>query len=255
MADPASPATADSDTRLHNIGFDLSYACAERSAIRWEYSLGANIHVASRPKGFYFDPNYDRHCQQLSTKAYGSKTGYDRGHLVASEHMTNSVEARHQAHYMTNIAPQISSFNKCQWAKTEAIEACFRTLPGGVRTWGGVKYNETDNDIFVDEWGIRTPDYWWKVVVAKDTATGQDKAIAWFFPNRPNLGHLDKYLVTVAEIETQMNDNLGPVPVSDALKSIVSPTSWVMPPTCHHVLNGNSDRDDVTNGHGPTADV
>ncbi|ETV69209.1 hypothetical protein H257_15037 [Aphanomyces astaci] len=235
--------------KLQYIGFDLDYACGERSALRWEYTLGPNVHVAPRPKGFYFDPSYDRHCQKLSTKAYGSKSGYDRGHLVASEHMANSVEARHQAHYMTNITPQISSFNKGQWEKTEAIEACYRTLPGGIRTWGGVKYNESDNDIFVDGWGIQTPDYWWKVVVATDSGT--DKVIAWWFPNRPNLGPLDKYLVTVHDIEAQVNDNIGSIPIPEALKSVVNPTSWTIPASCHHYTSDDDD-DDV---QGPVADL
>ncbi len=54
----------------------------------------------------------------------GSNTfgwGYSRGHLVASADRLFSREANEQTFYMSNISPQINSFNAPYWSKLETI--------------------------------------------------------------------------------------------------------------------------------------
>ncbi|KAF0686647.1 hypothetical protein As57867_003007, partial [Aphanomyces stellatus] len=111
-------------------------------------------------------------------------------------------------------------------------------------TFGGLKYNETDNDDFVAGWGIKTPDYWWKVVLGKDDA-GKDQVIAWLFPNRENLGPLDDYLTSVAAIESQLIDGLGAIAVPEALKSVVADGSWEIPSGCGRGRMAEEADDDV----------
>ncbi|KAF0686646.1 Aste57867_21570 [Aphanomyces stellatus] len=219
-------------TKLYYEGYELTYSCAERSAIRWYYTLAEDFNRAGRPASFFLDPNYSKECQQKSTKAYGAKSGYDRGHLVASSHMRNSENERHESHYMTNIAPQISSFNQGQYVKTESLEACFRTMHGGTRTFGGLKYNETDNDDFEGEWGIKTPDYWWKVVVAVDDDGNDADVIAWWFPNRKGLTAVEDYITSIEFIESQLEDGLGGLDVADELKGVVADGMWKIPSGC-----------------------
>ncbi|KAF0693033.1 Aste57867_15956 [Aphanomyces stellatus] len=141
--------------------------------------------------------------------------------------MTDSQDQRHQSHYMTNIAPQVSSFNQGIWSNTEDIETCYRDV-NRIYTWGGIIYtSDASNDLFVQSHGIRTPEFWWKVVLTKDATTGKDKVIAWYFPNADNLGKdLNQYMVTVHEIEAKLNDNNGPIPVPDSLKSTKPDTTW-----------------------------
>lgn len=47
--------------------------------------------------------------------------GYSRGHLVASYDRQYCYEANAQTFYMSNISPQISSFNSCYWARLEQL--------------------------------------------------------------------------------------------------------------------------------------
>lgn len=220
---------AKGDKTLTYTGYQLSYNCEAGAADRWTYSLGADEGSQKRPGGFNKDPNLPANCkQQKTTSAYGQ--GYDRGHLVASNHMDADAKTIRESHYMTNILPQVGSFNKGIWAKTEAIEDCYRDLHP-ITTYGGVVFSDPSNDIFVDGWGVATPDFWWKVVLTKDDS-GKDKIIAWYFPNEENLGNLDEYLTSVAEIESKLNDDLGPIPVPQKLKGIVAPKSWVLPKGC-----------------------
>ncbi|KDO26837.1 DNA/RNA non-specific endonuclease [Saprolegnia parasitica CBS 223.65] len=229
LALATAAAASANDKTLDYTGYQLSYDCASGAADRWTYSLDVDNGSAKRPSGFYDDPNLPTNCkQQKSTKAYGN--GYDRGHLVASNLMDTDEEMIHEAHYMTNILPQISSFNQGIWAKTEALEDCYRDLHP-ITTYGGVVFTDASNDIFVDKWGVKTPDFWWKVVLTKDDA-GNDKIISWYFPNKANLGKLDEYLTSVSAIEKKLNDGLGPIPVPLKLKAYVAPSSWALPSNC-----------------------
>jgi hypothetical protein len=61
----------------------------------------------------------------------------------------------------------------------------------------------------------------WRVIVAGK------KVFAWYFPNQENLGPLSSYAVTVKEIESQLNDGLGPIPIDESLKSQkMTPPDW-----------------------------
>ncbi|RHY17851.1 hypothetical protein DYB32_010462 [Aphanomyces invadans] len=216
---------------VHHDGYSLSYNCARRTADRWNFTLTTDKLNATRPSSFYVDPTIPKECHQFTTNSYASvRAGYDRGHLVASSMMTDNQEQRRQSHYMTNIVPQVSSFNQGIWVNTEDIEACYRNL-NRIWSWGGIVYTDEANDYFYESHGIRTPDFWWKVVLTKDES-GQDKIISWYFPNQENLGALDQYLVSVNDIEARLNDNLGGIPVPAAVKSFKATTSWAKPAGC-----------------------
>ncbi|KAF0732354.1 hypothetical protein Ae201684P_014661 [Aphanomyces euteiches] len=156
----------------------------------------------------------------------------DRGHLVASANMANTAEQRHESHYMTNIAPQVASFNRGIWEHTESIEAYYREL-NPLTTYGGLVYTDPSNDYFVTTHGIKTPDFWWKVIVTQDASTGEDMIISWYIPNQDNLDALESYLVSVNDIEAQLMDGLSPIPVASSLKSFQATDNWALPDGCN----------------------
>ncbi len=237
IATPA-PVLARKDISLTYKGFSLSYNCAERTADRWTYKLKYDQGIASRPKSFYMDENLPSNCgQQFTTASYGS--GYDRGkffyylllgHLVTSNHMDADDITIRESHYMTNVVPQISSFNQGIWQTTEAITDCYRDL-NPITVYGGVVYTDSSNDFFLSSHGIKTPDFMWKVLLTRD-ASGKDKIISWYLPNQEGLEPLDSYLVSVNDIEEQLIDGLGAIPVPDKLKSFKATSSWDIPSDC-----------------------
>jgi endonuclease G, mitochondrial len=203
--------------------FELDFHCESKAALRWMYTLTPEIDgTARRPSGFYHDPNYPRSCQQLTTRSYGS--GYDRGHLVTSSHMDMSSFDRRQAHYMTNILPQISNFNQGIWQKTELLTSCVRLLRP-ITVYGGVIFDDPSNDFFLKSHGVKTPDYWWKVLVTTNER-GDEEVISWLFPNKKDLFHLDSYLLAVKDIETRLNDELGNIPITEDLKTAKPGSRW-----------------------------
>jgi endonuclease G len=213
-------------------GFKLLYDCDLKSAIRFEYKLGTDTGNFSRPSTFNFDPNLSNNCaQQLSTNSYASVvSGWDRGHLVASNHMDDDAAYLLSANYMTNIVPQLSSFNQGLWKETENITECYRDL-APIQVIGGVIYSDAINDFFVSSHGIKTPDYFWKTLITTDS-NNQIATISWLFPNQSALANLNSYIVSIDELERRVGSDLVGLDLGSAIKMQKASKSWELPKNC-----------------------
>lgn len=218
---------------LDHGGFTLQYDCSAHTAMRYEYTLDVDTGSAARPSAFTLDPDLPAGCaQQTSTSSYASvMPGWDRGHLVTSNHMDASAALIARANHMSNIVPQVSTFNQGIWLDAENVAECHRDL-APVQVVGGVVYDDISNDHFVSSHGIRTPDWFWKVIVTTDTS-GATRAIAWFIPNRPMLNTLDSYLVSIEALEQRVGADrvgLGALPL--AVRQSKPASTWALPDGC-----------------------
>ena len=213
-------------------GFKLLYDCDLKSAIQFEYKLDRDTVNFSRPSTFNLDPNLSKNCgQQLTTNSYASVVnGWDRGHLVASNHMDYDVAYLLSANYMTNIVPQLAGFNQGLWKETENITECYRDL-SPVQVIGGVLYSDSSNDFFVLSHGIKTPDYFWKTLITTNS-TNQAETISWLFPNQNGLANLNSYIVSIEELERKVGADLIGLDLASAIKLQKAPKSWELPKNC-----------------------
>ena len=213
-------------------GFKLLYDCDLKSAIRFEYKLDKDTGNFSRPSTFTFDTNLSKNCgQQLSTNSYASVvSGWDRGHLVASNHMDYDSAYLLSANYMTNIVPQLSSFNQGLWKETENITECYRDL-ASVQVIGGVIYSDTSNDFFVSSHGIKSPDFFWKTLITTNS-TNQIETISWLFPNQNGLANLNSFIVSIDELERRVGSDLVGLDLESAIKLKKASKSWELPKNC-----------------------
>jgi len=233
-APPISAAQSETVKKNGNIleisypGFTVWLDCSKRGAVKFRYNAQHDTGDAKRYDQFFLDPNVPPECQQTSAEPYGHN--YDRGHQVPANHLDSSKEAIKATNSMPNILPQAKNMNRGAWLLTEEIIECYRDIDellvvGGV-IWGD---NPTD-DYFVQSHGVKVPDAYWKVVVR---GTGQDeRAIAWVVPNTQEATkkNLDKYLVTVDEIEKQTGEK---IPVADYAKHEKPGQSWTIPKGCN----------------------
>ena len=217
-------------------GFRLIYDCTDRTALHYRYTLQADTGSAARPSTFTFDPTLPAGClQQTSTASYESvHPGYDRGHLVMSNHMDSDSALIRRANYLSNIVPQVSGFNRGIWLEAETVAECYRDL-APVQVYGGVVHGDTasdTNDFYLSSHGIRTPEFLWKALITTDPATGAGKAIAWLIPNTTGLGALDRYIVSIAELEQRLGAASVRISASAALKAMKPQTTWALPSGC-----------------------
>ena len=213
-------------------GFGLLYDCDARSAIRFEYRLEKDTGNLVRPANYSFDPTLPEDCgQQTSTNSYASVvSGWDRGHLVASNHMDFDANYLLKANYMTNIIPQLASVNRGVWKETENITQCYREL-APINVSGGVVYDDTNNDFFVRSHRIKSPDFFWKTLTTTD-ASGHMQIISWLIPNHEGLEVLDAYIVTVDQIEKLIGADLVGSKIENELKYLKPAKSWALPKNC-----------------------
>jgi len=212
-------------------GFTVWLDCKQHGAIRFRYNAQRDTGNFPRSSTFRLDPAVPYECQPSSTNTFKttapSALTYERGHLVPANHMDYSELAIRQSNYMTNILPMAYQLNHGAWDSTEEIIECLRDTQellviGGV-IWGTIK----KNDHFVGSHNIKTPDKFWKVIIAGDGST-----IAWLMPNNASAtkANLDKFLITPAKLESQSKQKLPEVPKAWRKKKPL--TSWAIPGGC-----------------------
>ncbi|QNH12668.1 DNA/RNA non-specific endonuclease [Xanthomonas sp. SI] len=218
---------------LNKGGYTLTYDCTAHTATRYEYSLNADTGSAARPSDFNLDTTLPSGCGgQTSTKSYASvRSGYDRGHLVTSNHMDYNATYIVRANLMSNIVPQVSGFNQGIWVQAENVAECYRDIKP-VKVYGGVVFGDTSNDYFLSSHGIRTPEYFWKTIITTDPSTGAEKAISWIIPNETGLGSLDDYIVSIADLEELIGASNVAITASATVKNMLPNSTWALPSNC-----------------------
>jgi endonuclease G len=225
----ASAKTSDGILRLDYEGFTIWLDCNRRGAIKFRYNAQRDQGELKRHSRFYRDDAVPAACRQTSSGAYTHTTArYDRGHLVPANHLDDSETAIRQSNYMTNILPQAATMNRGAWQRTEEITECYRDIDellviGGV-IWG----NNPQDDYFVESHGVETPDAFWKLIIR-----GQDRVLAWIIPNLAQATNqrLDRYLVTVEELEKRTGETFPEVPAY--AKADKPERSWMIPIGCN----------------------
>lgn len=208
-------------------GFTVWVDCSKRGAVKFRYVAKADHGNLERLHSFSIDQNVPAKCQQTSTAPYTHQgVHYDRGHLVPANHMDHSATALRQSNLVTNILPQASDMNRGAWLRTEEIIECSRDQENLLVVGGVIWGNNKADDYFVKSHGVATPDAFWKVIKT------ESRVIAWIVPNTQEAtrGMLDTYIVSVAELERRIRENVSEV--SQAYKNIRAEKSWPIPAGC-----------------------
>ncbi len=134
---------------------------------------------------------------------------------------------------MTNILPQVAQMKRGAWLGTEELVECYRDV-GELRVTGGAIWGRNpDDDFFELTHGIKTPDYFYKVVVAPRGV------IAWLIANQPTAtrSRLDEYLISVTQLRTFLSererrrfDRL--VLITSVAARLHPPRTWPEPQNC-----------------------
>ncbi len=142
-----------------------------------------------------FKPDGKVRCGSATLIDYKG-SGYDRGHLCPAGAMKINQKAMDESFYMSNMSPQLPSFNRGKWKQLEAQ----------VRKW--VEKEDTlfvvTGPILSDSLGVigvnkvTIPASYYKVVYAPNK---EKKMIAFIMPNHKIENSIFEYVVTVDEVE------------------------------------------------------
>ncbi|SDP84244.1 DNA/RNA non-specific endonuclease [Desulforhopalus singaporensis] len=133
-----------------------------------------------------------------ATKADYRSSGFDRGHMCPAAVNNMSEEANRESFLMSNMSPQLPSFNRGIWADLEAwvrnqveIYGILYVVTGPV--FKGVLGAIGDNEVTI-------PGYFYKVLLRFDDS--KPRTIAFLLPHVGATGEIKDYVVPVNTIET-----------------------------------------------------
>jgi endonuclease G len=186
--------------------FSLSYANKYKDAEWVAYKLTDKMIIgqADRKNNFCFDSLVPGGT--MGKDDYPGKD-YDRGHLCPAEDMSFSQEATDTTFYMSNMAPQMGSFNRGIWKKLEMkvrgwvkkykelyiISGC--VLKNGLQRIGPKK-------------DISVPMEFYKIVLV-NTKTDK-KVIAFLLPHKKSNAALASFAVPVDSVEKRTGIDFFP---------------------------------------------
>jgi endonuclease G, mitochondrial len=135
------------------------------------------------------------------------KSGYDRGHLAPAADFSWSETAMDESFYMSNMSPQVPSFNRGIWKKLE----------DQVRTWALENQRVfivtgpiLEKDLpTIGKNNVAVPKYYYKVIL--DIDEPDIKGIAFIMPNSGSNETLAKYSVSIDSIEKLTSINFFPL--------------------------------------------
>ena len=120
-------------------------------------------------EGDPFQPDPDIPAGERNELSDFSRSGYQRGHLCASADRLFSMDANGQTFYLSNMSPQIGSFNSPNWSDLETQ----------VRNWG--RNNNFRDTLFVVKGGTIRDDQIIEYIGGKDPSSPTKVAVPKYY--------------------------------------------------------------------------
>ncbi len=184
------------------VNYSLEYDVDRRHA-RWVAFQFNNDNTGKRTRrtdAWDWDPDVPR---SFSTENFFRRSGYSRGHLVASHDRLASREANKQTFYYTNMSPQKQDHNAGIWAKQEKIVQSWGrnkrfcdvlyVAKGGTIRDGQIKSKRIKGKMVI-------PEYYFMAIVVKKENTYHGIAF-WTEHRKYNKTSLRKVSLSIDELE------------------------------------------------------
>ena len=210
---------------VNHIAYDLGYSEEHEQAAWVSYALtkeDVQTKVTKRTNNFRFDGLVLTGSAALSDY---KGSGYDRGHLAPAADMAWSNQAMSESFFLSNMSPQIPSFNRGIWKKLEKYVRSWAVANERLEIITGPVLR--DNLPTIGNNNVSVPSYFYKVIL--DYVGSEKKAIAFIIPNKKVSQGAMGFATTVdnVELETGLDffSNLGDLE-EDALERNVDIRLW-----------------------------
>ena len=206
--------------------YTLAYDSVHKHTTWVAYKLTLSMinATAKRQNNFRPDPLLKKSSAQNSDYA---KSGYDKGHLCPAGDMSFSTDAMSETFYLSNMAPQFPNFNRGEWKKLEEqVRNWLTTVDSNLYVFTGTIITDTTKTIGNNK--VAVPQYFFKIIY--DYTPNKQKMIAFIMPNQNCTEPLQKYVVTVDEIEKRTGINFFPnveVNLQEKLESKSEINLWI----------------------------
>lgn len=184
-----------------------------------------------------FQPDPDIPSQYRSELEDYRGTGYQRGHICASEDRICNQDVNGQTFYLSNMHPQIGGFNTGVWVNMENQVRRWNTKDQRDTLW--VCKGGTIGNVYIDNkeqsgvindsrMNIPVPKYFFMALVLKKN--GSYKGLAFWVEHKENSdSSLAKYVVSIDKLEEMTGIDFFcnlPDQVEKSVEAMNSPISW-----------------------------
>ncbi|HNW51837.1 MAG TPA: DNA/RNA non-specific endonuclease [Prolixibacteraceae bacterium] len=123
-------------------------------------------------------------------------SGTDRGHLCPAADMKLNTVSVSESFFMSNMSPQMPSFNRGIWSKLEAQVREWAKSEDTILVATGPVFKNDKGTIGANK--VTIPGYYYKVIY---DITGKKKMIAFLLENEASTKSLESFVVSVDSIE------------------------------------------------------
>ena len=124
-------------------------------------------------------------------------SGFSRGHLAPAGDMAFDQEAMQESFFMSNMSPQLSSFNGGIWNELENLARDWAYKNEKVYIVSGPILNNVDK--YIGKNKIAVPKSFYKIIL--DVESREQKAIAFLIPNEKSEKRLQEFAVSIDRLE------------------------------------------------------
>lgn len=158
-----------------------------------------------------------------------AKSGYDKGHLAPAGDMCWSTDAMRESFLMSNMAPQVPSFNRGVWNMLEKHLRNFAALGKPLFIYTGPIFKECSHTNGIGKSNVLVPSAFYKAVY--NETPNEESMIAFVIPNSSANAPLSVYAISIDSLEkmTGMDFfNTLPKKKQEELESKVELKSWLL---------------------------
>lgn len=213
-----TPADKDGIEKVHHTYFSYGYVEEWEQPAWVAYKLTSVMVKGTVSRTDNFREDYAVSTVSSFPGDY-SDSDYDRGHLCPAGDMTFSELAMSETFYMSNMSPQMPTFNRGIWKKLESL----------IREWA-IKENElyiVTGPIIQPGYSqigymnkVAVPQYYYKVILRYEKKN--KKAIGLILPNEGSQQPLSTFAVSVDSVESMTGLDFFPNLPDDEEKEIES---------------------------------
>ncbi len=219
------PAYSTEEAIIERPYYTLRYSEAHEQAIWVAYKLSADSlkqEKFARKDNFRKDPRVRTGSAELSDY---KGTGYDRGHLAPAADFSYDEFALSQTFYMSNMSPQVASFNRGIWKKLEEKVRDWSMENSEIYVVTGPILNKEFTTIGSNE--VSVPEQYYKIIL--DVHKPEIKAIAFLLKNEKSSASLETFVVSIDQIEDLSGLDFFPTMPDDleqALEANIDKSPW-----------------------------
>ncbi len=193
--DFGTPLVTNKDAYIEKSFYELQYNEKFEQAdwVAYELTKAEVMGQTKRRDSFKEDPEVTTGSASLADY---KGSGYSRGHMAPAADMKMSSLSMSESFYMSNMSPQIQSFNGGIWAQLESM----------VRTWA----YEYDNifvvtgPVLTEDWyptigenEVAVPEFYYKVILDFNNP----KAIGFILPHEKGTRSIESYAMSIDDVE------------------------------------------------------